>query len=214
MGCKWSYPLVHPGSSLTPLIEPIAAVYAAPNGGNQRQIPDEDSLSFEYDDTDLFRPDRLAGYDILDTGQRVDYGLKLGLYDNSGGSCRALVGQSYRAETNPFLPPGSGAEQRLSDIVGRVVLSPNSYLDLIYRFRLDGNTFANREPAGLDQRRSGQFAPQRQLLLEVPPELPSEVAINPATGQPCFTASRSSSASRPPPSSPATGRCKAARRST
>ncbi len=181
VGLQWSYPLVHPGSSLTPLIEPIAAVYAAPNGGNQRQIPNEDSLSFEYDDTDLFRPDRLAGYDILDTGQRVDYGLKLGLYDNSGGSWRALVGQSYRAETNPFLPPGSGAEQRLSDIVGRVVLSPNSYLDLIYRFRLDGNTFANRGqqvsisagPANL--RLSANF-------LEVPPELPSEVAFNPATG--------------------------------
>src|SRR5256885_9773690 len=36
---------------------------------------------------------------------------------------------------SPFLPPGSGAEKRLSDVVGRVVLSPNSYLDLIYRFR-------------------------------------------------------------------------------
>ena len=35
------------------------------------------------DDTDLFRPDRLAGYDMLDTGQRVDYGIKLGLYDSA-----------------------------------------------------------------------------------------------------------------------------------
>jgi LPS-assembly protein len=182
VGLQWSYPLVHRGDSLTPLIEPIAAVYAAPNGGNQRQIPDEDSLSFEYDDTDLFRPDRLAGYDILDTGQRVDYGLKLGLYDNSGGSWRALIGQSYRAETNPFLPPGSGAEQRLSNIVGRVVLSPNPYLDLIYRFRLDGNSFANRGqqvavsagPANL--RLSGTY-------IVVPAELPSEVAFNPTTGQ-------------------------------
>ena len=72
------------------MIEPIAGVYAAPNGGNQRKIPDEDSLSFDYDDSLLFRPDRLAGYDVLDTGQRVDYGLKLGLYDNNGGSYRAL----------------------------------------------------------------------------------------------------------------------------
>ena len=35
------------GRRLTPLIEPIVAVYAAPNGGNQRKIPNEDSLSFE-----------------------------------------------------------------------------------------------------------------------------------------------------------------------
>jgi LPS-assembly protein len=182
VGLQWSYPFVHPGGSITPLVEPIAAVYAAPNGGNQRQIPNEDSLSFQYDDSDLFRPDRLAGYDILDTGQRVDYGLKLGLYDNSGGSWRALIGQSYRAETNPFLPLGSGAEERLSDIVGRVVLSPNTYLDLIYHFRLDGNTFANR-----GQQVTVSAGPPNlrfsSTYLLVPPELQSEVAFNPATGQ-------------------------------
>ena len=63
---------------------------------------------------------------ILDTGQRVDYGAKFGLYDKEGGSYRALIGQSYRAQTHLFLPLGSGAENRLSDVVGRVVLSPNS----------------------------------------------------------------------------------------
>jgi LPS-assembly protein len=182
VGLQWSYPLIHRGDTITPLIEPIAAVYAAPNGGNQYRIPDEDSLSFEYDDTDLFRPDRLAGYDILDTGQRVDYGLKLGLYDNSGGSYRMLIGQSYRAETNPFLPPGSGAEQKLSEVVGRVVLSPSSYLDLIYRFRFSGADLANE-----GQQLSISAGPTNLRLsatyILVPPELPSEVAINPATGQ-------------------------------
>ncbi len=83
----------------------------APNGGNQRKIPDEDSLSFDYDDSLLFRPDRLAGYDVLDTGQRVDYGLKLGLYDNNGGSYRALIGQSYRAEVNTVSAAGVGGVQ-------------------------------------------------------------------------------------------------------
>ena len=163
VGLKWSYPLVHPGQTLTPLIEPIVGVYAGPDGGNQHKIPDEDSLSFDYDDSLLFRPDRLAGYDILDTGQRVDYGTKLGLYDSSGGSYRMLIGQSYRAETNPFLPPGSGAEQRLSDVVGRVVLSPSSYLDLIYRFRLDLEQFELSRAAGRDQHRAAEFAGQRQL---------------------------------------------------
>src|SRR6202034_3712795 len=115
VGLKWSYPLIHPGQTLTPLIEPIVGVYAGPNGGNQRKIPDEDSLSFDYDDSLLFRPDRLPGYKMLHTGQRGDYGLKLGLYDNTGGSYRMLVGQSYRSKPNPFLPPGSGAENRLSD---------------------------------------------------------------------------------------------------
>src|ERR1700751_6351663 len=118
--------------------------YAPPSSGNRRNIPDEDSLSFSFNDSDLFRRDRLAGYDILDTGQRVDYGTKLGLYDKDGGSYRLLVGQSYRAQPNPFFPPGSGAEKRLSDGVGRVVLSPVSYFGLIYRFRFDPNPLTNR----------------------------------------------------------------------
>jgi LPS-assembly protein len=167
---------------MTELIEPIAGGFAGPTSGNRRNIPDEDSLSFSFSDSDLFRRDRLAGYDILDTGQRVDYGTKLGLYDNDGGSYRLLIGQSYRAQPNLFLPPGSGAENRLSDVVGRVVLSPVSYLDLIYRFRFDTSPLADRvQQVGLNAgpqslRVSGSF-------IYLPPQLQGEVVTNPATGQ-------------------------------
>ncbi len=144
LGLKWRYPLIHPMGNWNALVEPIAAAFAGPSGGNSFKIPDEDSLSFDFNYTDLFRPDRLPGYDILDTGQRIDYGTELGLYSDGGGTYHLLVGQSYRAEKNPFFPPGSGVEDRLSDVVGGVVLSPNSYLDLIYRFRLDKSTLDNR----------------------------------------------------------------------
>lgn len=182
VGLTWSYPLAHRGEDTTEIVEPIVGVYAGPNWGNNHQIPNEDSLNFEFRDTDLFRPDRLSGYDLLDTGQRVDYGLKLGLYNQDTGSYRLLVGQSYRAEPNTFLPVGSGAEQRLSDVVGRVVLSPNSYLDLIYRFRLDKSTLSNRsQEVGLSA------GPQNlklgvNFLLE-PPQQPNQAVIVPATGQ-------------------------------
>jgi LPS-assembly protein len=144
LGLTWRYPLARRTEDFTTIVEPIAGVYAGPSSGNNHQIPDEDSLGFEFRDTDLFRPDRLSGYDILDTGQRVDYGMNLGLYNPDAGNYRMLVGQSWRAEPNTFLPVGSGAEQRLSDVVGRVVLSPVSYLDLIYRFRLDKSSLSNR----------------------------------------------------------------------
>ena len=182
VGLVWSYPLIHRGAELTELIEPIAGGFVGPSSGNRRNIPDEDSLSFNFSDSDLFRRDRLAGYDILDTGQRVDYGAKLGLYDKDGGSYRLLIGQSYRAQPNTFLPLGSGAENRLSDAVGRVVLSPVSYLDLIYRFRFDTSPLANRvQQVGISAgpsslRVSGSF-------IYLPPQLQSQVVTNPATGQ-------------------------------
>ena len=182
LGLVWSYPLIRRGEDTTQLIEPIVGGFAAPSSGNRRNIPNEDSLAFQLYDTDLFRRDRLAGYDILDTGQRVDYGAKFGLYDKEGGSYRLLVGQSYRAQPNPFLPPGSGAEKRLSDMVGRLVLSPNSYLDLIYRFRFNTSPLSNRNQqvgvsAGPQSLRvSGNF-------VYLPAQLQNEVVANPATGQ-------------------------------
>ena len=144
MGLTWDYPVVRHGDPFDLLIQPTVAAFVGPNGGNNHRIPNEDSLGYQFRDTDLFRADRLQGYDVLDTGQRVDYGLHLGAYDKTGGSYRMLIGQSYRAEPNPFVPPGSGMDQRLSDVVGRVVLTPSSYLDMIYRFRLDKATLGNR----------------------------------------------------------------------
>src|SRR5208282_3187617 len=176
VGLVWSYPLIHRGEEMTELIEPIVGGFAGPSSGNRRNIPNEDSLSFEYSDSDLFRRDRLAGYDILDTGQRVDYGAKLGLYDKEGGSYRLLIGQSYRAQPNLFLPLGSGAENRLSDVVGRVVLSPNSYLDLIYRFRFDTSPFVNSlEQHGGRQRRRGAAGVERQPQCFVVGDLPGRM---------------------------------------
>ena len=182
VGLIWSYPIVNRWEHTSALIEPTAAVFAGTASGNQRKIPDEDSLSYQFRDTDLFRPDRLAGYDILDTGQRVDYGLKGGFYSDTGGTYRFLIGQSYRAQPNDFMPPGSGAEQRLSDVVGRVVLSPNSYLDLIYRFRLDKSTLTNKSTeVGAD------FGPQSLRIgafyLLLPPQQLNDVVTNPVTGQ-------------------------------
>lgn len=182
LGLTWSYPLVNRLSDLTALIEPVAGAYVAPAGGNNHRIPDEDSLGYEFRASDLFRPDRLAGYDILDTGQRVDYGLRLGLFNQEGGAYRMLIGQSYRAQNNPFLPPSSGAEQRLSDIVGNVMLQPNAWLDLIYRFRLDKSTLGNRtQEVGASGGPASLRLGVNFLLL--PPQKPSDLVTNIANGQ-------------------------------
>lgn len=181
LGLTWDYPLVHRGSDYTFLVQPEVATFAGPNGGNRYIIPNEDSLGYEFRDSDLFRADRLQGYDILDTGQRVDYGLHLGTYTGNGGSYRMVIGQSYRAETNPFMPPGSGADQRLSDVVGRVTLSPSSYLDLIYRFRLDKATLSNKLQEVGVAGGPGALRVSANYLL-IPPEQPSDVITVPGSG--------------------------------
>ena len=124
----------------------------------------------------------MQGYDLLDTGQRVDYGVKFGAYAANGGSHRMLLGQIYRTEPNPFIPPGSGADQRLSDVVGRVTLSPSSYLDLIYRFRLDKSTLSNRLQEVMVAGGSGAVRLSTSFLL-IPAEQPNDVITIPGSGQ-------------------------------
>lgn len=147
---NWRYPWVRNANGYTQIFEPLVALVAAPNGGNPAKIPNEDSQGFEFDDTSLFRRNRFPGYDRVDSGQRVDYGFHTGVYGDGGGNTQLLVGQSYRAQHNSAFQPGSGLETRRSDVVGRINVSPSSYLDLVYRFRLDKDDLAlRRQEAGL-----------------------------------------------------------------
>jgi len=144
LGLTWHYPWIRPGEDFSALIEPIAAVFAAPVGGNPSKIPNEDSQSFEFDDTDLFVANRFPGFDRVDGGQRVDYGLHAGLYNPTGGSSQILIGESYRLQSNSQFPEGAGLDNRRSDIVGRLLISPGRYFDLFYRARLDSQDLAMR----------------------------------------------------------------------
>ena len=135
---KWRYPWVRQDGNVQQVIEPIAQAVLAPNGSNPSDIPNEDSLDFEFDDTNLFSLNRFAGNDRVDSGTRFDYGLKWTAAFGDSGTAGAFVGQSYRlSEDRDAFAEGSGLEDKLSDIVGRVQLQPIEDLDLLYRFRLD-----------------------------------------------------------------------------
>ena len=140
----WRYPWVRRDGATSEVIEPMAGFIAAPNGGNPAIIPDEDSEGFEFDETSLFRPDRFPGYDRVDSGQRIDYGLHTGIYNAEYGTSSLLIGQSYRLEKSSPFDIGSGLENQRSDVVGGILLSPSTFLDLYYRMRLDHATLAMR----------------------------------------------------------------------
>ncbi len=135
---KWRYPWVRQDGSFQQVIEPIVQAVLAPNGSNPGDIPNEDSQDFEFDDTNLFKLNRFAGHDRVDSGTRFDYGLKWTGSFSDTGSAGAFIGQSYRlSENRDVFAEGSGLEDNFSDIVGRVQVRPLEDLDLLYRFRLD-----------------------------------------------------------------------------
>lgn len=138
---EWRYPFVRHSGTSHQVIEPIAGAYAGVGGGNPGEIPNEDSQGFDFDDTNLFNPNRFSGLDRVDSGQRIDYGLRWSIYGDSGGYSSIFLGQSYRIGGGHEFGEDSGLEDDLSDVVGRLQISPNKYLDLLYRFRIDTNDF-------------------------------------------------------------------------
>lgn len=140
----WRYPWVRQIGTSSQILEPLAALVVAPNGGNPENIPNEDSRSVEFDETNLFSANRFSGNDRVDGGQRVVYGLRTGFFGSSGGATTLIVGQSYRFRDSSPFENGSGLEDQFSDVVASVQVSPGRFLDLLYKTRIDKDSFRAR----------------------------------------------------------------------
>lgn len=136
------YPLVRVHENATQVLEPMAMIVVAPNGGNDDKIPNADSLVFDFDDTNLFSENRFVGYDRIETGTRVNYGLKWSLFNaRHTRALSALFGQSYRFREETQFGELMGYNPHFSDYVGKVQMDYQDF-SLAYRFRLDQNNLA------------------------------------------------------------------------
>lgn len=130
------YPLARRTGTLQQMIEPIAAVTAAPDI-DFGDIPNNDGLEAELDDVGLFQPDRLPGYDRSEGGVRGTYGIRFGLYGDRGGESTIFLGQSVTTGDTDVFSPASGLTDAKSDIVGRIYIAPNEFVNINYGFRVD-----------------------------------------------------------------------------
>jgi LPS-assembly protein len=138
---RYEYPFVRHSQFGTEVLTPIAQLVVGPNGGNDLDIPNEDSRTFEFGAGNLFALDRLPGRDRVSSGQRIDYGIRYTYTTpEGGGTADALFGQSYRISTDDVLPETVGLDNSRSDYVGRLSLSPFRYLTTAYDFRMDEET--------------------------------------------------------------------------
>ena len=143
-GLEWKLPWARRDGQFTQIVEPIVSVVMAPSSQNPERIPNEDSLSFEFDDTNLFSENRFGGIDRVEGGSRITYGLSSGVFGINSGFSSFFIGQSYRfSEENDF-GSDTGLDEHFSDIVGRVEISPTKYINALYRFRLDKDDLAPR----------------------------------------------------------------------
>ena len=136
------YPLGRSGKTYLQLLEPIAVVSVAPRVSQKNLLPNEDSLDAEFDETNLFLPNRFTGNDRVEGGTRLAYGIRHALIGHNGGRIEMLGGQVFRMKRDTSFPDNSGLTERFSDYVGRVDLIPAGWLSVNYGFRLNRDDLA------------------------------------------------------------------------
>lgn len=141
-GVTWRWPFIRQSGRSRQLIEPIVQVILAPGGGNPENLTNEDSVSFEFDDTNLFSANRFPGVDLFEGGVRANVGVHLGTTLAGIGRADAVIGQVFRLDEDSVFATDSGLDRRQSDLVGRLTVGFPGYVDLTHRFRIDRENFS------------------------------------------------------------------------
>jgi LPS-assembly protein len=146
-GLEYRYPFIGVQSWGTHTIEPIAQIILRPNETSIGQMPNEDAQSLVFDDSNLFKVDKFAGWDRVEGGGRANVGIQYTAQVNRAGFFNLLFGQSYHLfGVNSFAIGdiantglNSGLDTDRSDYVARAAYQPNRHFMLTSRFRFDHN---------------------------------------------------------------------------
>ncbi|HOY77102.1 MAG TPA: LPS assembly protein LptD [Hyphomonadaceae bacterium] len=136
-GAQVSYPLINRGKDMDIIVEPIAMVaYGSPNA-NTDGIPNEDSLVFEADETNLFRPNAVSNYDLWEGGARMSIGVNATAKIGKDIELSTLVGKRWREDADPAFNDLSNLAGEESDYVASVRADLGAIFNVGARFRMD-----------------------------------------------------------------------------
>jgi LPS-assembly protein len=125
------------------ILTPRMQLVATPETRNLA-IPNEDARAIDLEDSNLFAINRFPGYDRVEDGVRLTYGVD---WEASfpGWRLESTIGQSYRLSDKPTLfPDGTGLNEQWSDLVGRTTVRYRDFLKFTHRFRLDKDNLTVR----------------------------------------------------------------------
>lgn len=137
------WPFVGEAFGGTQVFKPRLQFVASPPIRNLA-VPNEDARAIDLEDSNLFALNRFSGYDRVEDGARVTWGVDWEL-TKPGWRVKSTIGQSYRFSTErEIFPDGTGLSERVSDFVGRTEVRFRNDLSFTHRFRLDKDSFAIR----------------------------------------------------------------------
>lgn len=149
----WKYPLYRSYSNRTEILEPTIQLIASPKQSSDSSIPNMDSSYLELETENLFSTDRFSGYDLFESGVRVNYGINFIQNYNNNQQLAFFIGQNYNIDVPDDLyiaNSGLKNDKGASDIVSSISYTPSNFFRLQYKTRLSHNDFrANRNDVNL-----------------------------------------------------------------
>lgn len=146
-GADITWPLFRRDGDRTIVLEPIAQIALSPESrqiviGYDADGPiyfNEDSVALEFDETNLFRPNKFPGFDLYEGGLRLNAGGRASVMYDDGRRASLLVGRSFRDERDPAFPVRSGLRTRASDWIVAGEAVPMQGLSMFSRARFDSD---------------------------------------------------------------------------
>jgi LPS-assembly protein len=140
VGVDFSLPFVRNLGRTTVILEPIAQIAISPDPKVYPNIPNEDSLAFDFNDTNLFDYNRSPGFDLYEGGQRMNLGLRASADWGGGHNAQIVIGQSFRRQADPNIPARSGLQGVSSDYIVAAEARPIDGVSFYTKARLDDRT--------------------------------------------------------------------------
>lgn len=144
VGADVSWPFIRATDDLTVIVEPIAQVALSPTNNRYLDIPNEDSIVFDFDETNLFERNKAPGFDLYEGGQRLNVGARVSADWAWGLQARVMAGRSFRAKVDPSFPGRTSLRQTKSDWVTAASVNLPGSLNLYARARLEDETYKVR----------------------------------------------------------------------
>jgi LPS-assembly protein len=174
VGMTYRYPWIAANAYGTTTIEPIVQFIARPSETLIGRLPNEDSQSLVFDDTNLFSYNKFSGWDRVEGGGRLNYGANITHRFVNGSTINVLFGQSvslfglnsfsYGDPTvaGSYDPSSAGANSGLdkarSDYVARFTYQASPNFRFSARGRFDERTLAVQRAEIETTGRMGAFA--------------------------------------------------------
>lgn len=140
-GARLSYPFVRNGENLDVLIEPTIMGAFGVSDANPAEIPNEDTLLFEFNEVSLFESNGFNSYDLYEGDNRAAAGFKATARWRNGVEMSTIAGRRWRSTADPAFNELSNLDGTTSDWMAGASFSAGRTLKVDTGMRFDDESF-------------------------------------------------------------------------